>query len=129
MENKEEKDLKKVVISEKTLAQMTPEFLEKLKQEDNVKLVVIGNDMICDVKRIAHQENASIIILNEEEKQELIEQKMIEEENEKRIFEIKDLPHVDIQDAKYLYMRSERKQKFYVPRIIGRANSKKKGGR
>lgn len=129
MENKEEKDLKKIVISEKTLAQMSPEFLEKLKQEDNVKLVVIGNDMICEAKMIAHKEQASVIILSKDEEKELIEQKIIEEENEKRIFEIKDLPHVDIQEAKYLYMRPERKQKFYVPRTIGKPNSTKKGGR
>lgn len=127
MQNEEE--IKKIVVSEKTLAQMTPEFLEKLKEENNVRLVVVSNDMISEIKAIAHQEGASIIILNEDEKREMIEQKIIEEENEKRIFEIKDFPLMDIQDARYLYVKPERKQRFYVPRTIGRPNSKKKGGR
>ncbi len=128
MENKKEEDLKKIIISEKTLSRMSSEFLKKLEQ-NNIRLVVVGNDMIADIKMIAHKEHASIVILSEDEQQEMIEQKLAEEENKKRIFEIKSFPVLGMEEAKYLYLKPEKKQKHYVPRTIGKANSRKRGGR
>lgn len=121
-----DENFKKIVISERTLSQMTSDLLEKLKQE-GVSLIVVGNDMISEIKMIAKQEQASAVILINDEEKELSKEDFTDKDIQERIFELKDLPKLS--EIIELYPELQKKKKFYVPRTIGKPNSKKRGGR
>lgn len=117
---------RKLIISERTLEQISSEFLEKLK-ESHVQLVVVPNEMVSDIKMLVRKEHVSFILLSEDEKKS-VEDLMEETENKMpNVFEIQKLPAIE--DVKELYLTPRKKQKPYVPKTIGKPNAKKRGGR
>jgi len=130
----EKEKMRKIAVSETTFSQMSEELVEHLKTEEKVLIVVVDDSLIHEHKMLTHEKIDAIILSKEEEKElELISPQMpdnetlakqIEEMN--KVFEMKNVPEV-IVDYQPIYERP--KQKHYVPRTIGRPNSKKKGGR
>ena len=123
----EKKELKKVIISEKTAEHMPPEFWEKLQKENHVQIIMVGNDLISDAKMIARKEQASLIILGADEQKSLEE--LMDETAAKmpEVLEIQSLPKLD--DIKFMEPKKKKKVKPYVPKTIGRPINKRQGGR
>jgi len=130
--NKEK--IKKIAISETTFSQISEEMIERLKKEEKVMLVVVDDSLIREYKMLAHEKIDGIILSKEEAKEiELPEPEMLDHaklekqlEEMSKVFEMQNVPDI-IEDYQRVYERP--KQKFYVPRTIGKPNSKKKGGR
>ena len=130
----EKEKIRKIAVSETTFSQMSEELVEHLKTEEKVLIVVVDDSLIHEHKMLTHEKIDAIILSKEEEKElELISPQMpdnetlakqIEEMN--KVFEMKNVPEVIVEDRR---IYQEPKQKYYVPRTIGRPNSKKKGGR
>lgn len=130
----EKEKMRKIAVSETTFSQMSEELVEHLKTEEKVLIVVVDDSLIHEHKMLTHEKIDAIILSKEEEKElELISPQMpdnetlakqIEEMN--KVFEMKNVPEVIVEDRR---IYQEPKQKYYVPRTIGRPNSKKKGGR
>lgn len=123
----EKKELKKVIISEKTAEQMPSDFWEKLQKENNVQIIMVGNDLISDAKMIARKEQASLIILGPDEQKSLEE--LMDETAAKipEVLEIQSLPKLD--DIKFMEPKKKKKIKPFVPKTIGRPINKRQGGR
>ena len=137
LNNEEEINLRKIAISKETFEKLSEDFVERLKNEEKINLVILDKaDM--HPKNLSHLEVSGVIMVQDEVNQyqkelELISPgmpdnetlaKQIEEMN--KVFEMKNVPEVAIE---YQNICEKPKQKHYVPRTIGRHNSKKKGGR
>lgn len=133
----EKEKMRRIAVSETTFSQMSEELIEHLKTEEKVLLFVVEDSLIHEHKMLMHEKIDGIILSKEEEKEIAIElaapemfddaklEKQLEEMS--KVFEMQDSDLPEIIDHEALYNKP--KQKFYVPRIIGRSNSKKKGGR
>ena len=126
--------MRRIAVSETTFSQISEELIEHLKNEEKVLLFVVDDSLIHERKMLMHEKIDGIILSQTEKKEmELAEpempdnmklEKQIEEMN--KVLQMKDVPEVV---ADYQPISERPKQKHYVPRTIGRPNSKKKGGR
>ncbi len=126
--------IKKIAISETTFSQMSEEMIEHLKTKEKVLIVVVDDSLICERKMLMHEKIDGIILSKAEEKEiELTASEMPDPikpekqlEDMQKVFEMQGVPEI-IGDCQRVFKKP--KQKFYVPRTIGRPNPKKKGGR
>ncbi|MBO4284648.1 MAG: hypothetical protein J5895_00235 [Alphaproteobacteria bacterium] len=127
----DDKILRKLAISTKTFEQMSEEFIEHLKNEEKIEIIV------CEPEDLYHKPmdelGVSGFILTQEEQEKYEAAKAKELEAQKRIAEYHKLPDIDLSAlaSEFLYdaPKTYKRSKPYVPRTIGRPNSKKKGGR
>jgi len=126
-------ECKKLAVSQETFDKLTEEFINNLKQNENVVLVVMPREEIFSHTKKNSDDISGIILAQDEAKEyekELIEQqRIIEFQTPHRIEElIENLPQMIYADPRP-FPSQKQQNKYYVPRTIGRPNSKKKGGR
>lgn len=112
---------RKIAISENTLNNITDDFLDKLKENEDIEIVVVGNDLIHEVKMLGSQ-GISGVILSKEEQAEEIELRQVKE----KVFEINDFK---LPETKEIYIKPQNKAKHFVPKVIGKPQNKKRGSR
>ena len=130
----EETDLRKIAISQETFEKLTEDFIEHLKNEEKVQLIIVGNSDLHP-SNIQHLEVSGVILAQDEAekyKKELeMEEKIIEYQNMSSLGNIEKM--IEQMDLLNTYTPERitlpKKQKYYVPRTIGKPNPKKKGGR
>ena len=130
----EKEKMRRIAVSETTFSQMSEELIEHLKTEEKVLLFVVDDSLISEHKMLMHEKIDGIILSKAEAKEmeltapEMLDDAKIEKQLEEmsKVFEMQKAPEI-IEDYQRVYERP--KQKFYVPHMIGRPNSKKKGGR
>ena len=155
--------LKKIMMSEETFENLRKEFVEQIKQREDVSLIIMPK-MEVFAHLILKTPDVSAVILNEQEKLEITKlsvedfksigdlnmsaidfarriQYMSEIDFEQRIKEINDkvmktfmmkseLPSlVETVRVSDVCLKKSKDSKPYVPRVIGKPNSKIRGGR
>lgn len=129
-----EENLRKIAISEETFEKLTADFIEHLKNEEKIELVVVSAENLHPGSM--HRLDVSGVILAQDEaekyKKELeMQEKIIEYQNMSSLDNIEKM--IEQMDMLTTYvperMTLPQKQKYYVPRTIGKPNPKKKGGR
>ena len=147
-----EEKFKKIAISQETFDKLTEEFINNLEQKENVVLVVMPREEIFSHAKKNSSDISGVILAQDEIKKYkkrlitegilalLAQEEAKEYEKEltaqERIFEFKTPQHIEelLEDFPQMidqgiYENQKRQNKYYVPRTIGRPNSKKKGGR
>ena len=125
----EETDLRKMAISREAFEKLTENFVERLKREEKIELVVVSAEDLHEIKY--RNLGVSGIILTADEKDEYEKELKVQEE----IIEYTMPDHIEMLMSALPVMindeqvHSRHKKNFYVPRVIGRPNAKKKGGR
>ena len=134
----EENKIKTIAISQETFDKLSDEtinrikesVLERFKEIKGVELVILPREEIFDryIENKKSQDTHVVVLLDDKDEKERFEKR--QEELINKIMEFKMPPHLpEILDAKYIYQEQRKQEKPYVPRTIGRPNSKKKGGR
>ena len=126
-----EEKFKKIAVSQETFDKLTEEFIDNLKQKENAVLVVMPREEIFSHTKKNSSDISGVILAQDEvkeyEKERAAQERIIEFKMPQYIDElIESLPQMI--DSK-VYDNQKQQNKPYVPRTIGRPNSKKKGGR
>ncbi len=126
-----EEKFKKIAVSQETFDKLTEEFIDNLKQKENAVLVVMPREEIFSHTKKNSSDISGVILVQDEvkeyEKERAAQERIIEFKMPQYIDElIESLPQMI--DSK-VYDNQKQQNKPYVPRTIGRPNSKKKGGR
>jgi len=116
----EDKTLREIAISDDAFGKLPEGFREGLEKNEKVELKVVPKDKIRGIKALAMLGMAKVLV-NESQTPDMLLDDIKEE------LAREDLPL--LVDAKYFADDSDQKNKPYVPRIIGKPNSQKKGGR
>ena len=115
---------RKIAISENTLNKITDDFLDKLKENENIEIVVVGNDLIHEVKMLGSQDISEVIILKEEATEEIKTECIAE-----HICRLDEIKIPDIREEFVIKQNNKSQQKKYVPKKIGIPQNKKRGSR
>ena len=128
-----EEKFKKIAISQETFDKLTEEFINNLKQKENAVLVVMPREEIFSHAKKNSSDISGVILAQDEakeyEKERTAQERIIEFKMPQHIEELlENLPQMIYEDPRP-FPSQKQQNKPYVPRTIGRPNSKKKGGR
>ena len=144
-----EENIKKIIISEETFETLKQEEIEKLREKKDVGIVILPQKEVFS-HFIHNTAGVAAVILSKTEQKDLLNSSgadfnLPEDVFEQRIKEIKkNLEPIEFKMPQHIeelledfpqminqgiYDNQKQQNKPYVPRTIGRPNSKKKGGR
>lgn len=116
--------VRKLAISLTAYKNLPENFSERLRERENIKLFVVGDDMIHEVKKLVSQDISGVIILKEEAIEEIKTECIAEQ-----ICRLDEIKIPDIREEFVIKQNNKSQQKKYVPKKIGIPQNKKRGSR
>lgn len=116
----EEKTLREIAISDSAFGKLPEGFRDGLEKNEKVKLKVVPKDKIRGIKALVMLGMVKVLV-NEAQTPDMLLDDIKEE------LAREDLP--PLVDAKYFADDCDKKNKPYVPRVIGHPDSQRKGRR
>jgi hypothetical protein len=117
-------------LSEDKIQHLKESILNRFQEAEDVKIIMLPREEIFNryIEKKEPKDARVVVILDDKDEKERFEKS--QEEFINKVMEFTMPPHLpEMLDSEYIYQEQKKQQKPFVPRTIGKPNSKKKGGR